>query len=376
LLGIVGLGMAKILRQIHGGDIYSLARRLGCPEDQITDFSASINPLGVSPRALTAITECLDKLDHYPDPQAIRLKEQLSAHYRLPSESLLMGNGSTELIYLLPRALKPKKVLIVSPTFSEYEKACQLMGAKIRDVRLQAQDGFRVSLDSIDRQYRKGIDMLFLCNPNNPTGQHLYREEILWLVKQAARGSTLVIVDEAFMDYLPDQSLLSLPGHGAMAHSNLVVLRSFTKFYALSGLRIGYLVAKPDLIRRLGARQEPWSVNTLAQIAARESLLDETYIKESLRFMEVERPQFISELSSIPGIRTFHTQANFVLMQVANPRLSAQDLYESLALQGLLLRSCKSFKGLGSGYLRAAIKRQDENNCLCQAMRRLLSPSG
>jgi threonine-phosphate decarboxylase len=368
--------MAKILSQIHGGDIYSLARRLGCPEDQITDFSASINPLGISPRALTAIAEYLDRLDHYPDPQTTRLKEQLSVRLGLPPQCLLMGNGSTELIYLLPRVLKPKRVLIISPTFSEYEKASRLVDAEVYDVRLHNRDEFRISIDSIYRQYRKGIDMLFLCNPNNPTGQLLCREELLWLVKQAARWSILVVMDEAFMDYLPDQSLLSLPGNGVMDHPNLVILRSFTKFFALSGLRIGYLVSRPGLIRKLEARKEPWSVNALAQIAARESLLDEGYIKESLRFMEAERPWFISELSSLPGIRVFHSQVNFVLMQVEDPTLSAQDLHESLTLQGLLLRNCKSFKGLGAGYLRVGIRKRDENKRLCQAMRRLLSPSG
>ena len=367
--------MAEIVRQVHGGDIYSLARRLGCPEDQITDFSASVNPLGISPRALTAITGSLGRLNYYPDPQTKQLKEQLSAHHCIPPQCLLIGNGSTELIYLLPRVLRPKRVLIVSPTFSEYEKACQLIGARIHEVRLQAQDEFQISADSIVSQYRKGIDMLFLCNPNNPTGQLLPQEEILWLVKQAARWSILVVADEAFMDYLPDQSLLSLPHKGAIDHPNLVVLRSFTKFFALSGLRAGYLVARPGLIKKLEARREPWSVNTLAQIAARESLLDEAYIKESLRFMEAERPKFISEFSSIPGIQIIHSQANFVLMQVTKQRLTAQDLYESLALQGLLLRSCESFKGLGPEYLRVAIKRREENKRLCQAMGRLLSPS-
>ena len=362
----------EIMKQTHGGDIYALARQLACPPDQIIDFSASINPLGISPRALKALEQAFNRLDHYPDPQSTVLKEQLSVYHHLTPQCLLVGNGSIELIYLLSRALKPKKVLIVSPTFSEYERACRLSGAKVDHLWLRARDGFRVKVDAVVKKTHKGMDMLFLCNPNNPTGQLLTREEIRWLLKRLADSSTLVVLDEAFIDYQPEQSLLASalggPDSAGMNHPNLVVLRSFTKFFALSGLRVGYLVARPGLIERLQAAKEPWSVNTLAQIAAGESLQDTIYVKESLRFMEMERARFISALSSIPGFLILPSHANFVLIRIVNQAISVQSLYESLVLEGLLVRDCESFRGLGPGYLRVAIKRQEDNGRLCRAI--------
>jgi threonine-phosphate decarboxylase len=304
------------------------------------------------------------------------LKEQLSLYHHLSTQCLLIGNGSTELIYLLPRVLKPPKVLIVSPTFSEYEQACRLSGARVDHLWLQERDEFRVDVDAIVKRARKGMDMLFLCNPNNPTGHLLTQEEIRWLVKKLASGSTLVVLDEAFIDYQPEQSLLASaldgPDSAVMNHPNLVVLRSFTKFFALSGLRVGYLVAQPGLIERLKAGKEPWSVNTPAQIAAGESLQDSIYIKESLKFMEMERPWFISALASIPGLFVLPSHANFVLIRVVNPAVTVQNLYEALASEGLLIRDCTSFKGLGPGYLRVAIKKMEDNRRLCQAIGKLM----
>jgi threonine-phosphate decarboxylase len=364
------------MKQTHGGDIYSLARQLAWPPDRIIDFSASINPLGISPRALRSLDQALNRLNHYPDPHSVVLKGQLSAYHHLKPQCFLVGNGSTELIYLLPRALKPKKVLIVSPTFSEYERACRLGGAKINHLWLRARDEFRVRVEAVVKKAHKGADMLFLCNPNNPTGQLLSREEIRWLLKRLANTSTWVVLDEAFMDYQPEQSFLASPLGGpdsaGMNCPNLVVLRSFTKFFALSGLRVGYLVARAGLVKKLMGAKEPWSVNTLAQIAAGESLQDTLYIKESLRFMEMERPGFVSALSSVPGLLVLPSQVNFVLIRLEKKSVSAQRLYESLLSEGLLIRDCASFRGLGPGYLRVAVKKQEDNRRLCRAIGKLM----
>jgi threonine-phosphate decarboxylase len=368
--------MDQVNKQIHGGNIYALARQLACLPDQIIDFSANINPLGISPRALRSFDQTLNNLDHYPDPHCAMLKEQLSDHHRLKPQGLLVGNGSTELIYLLPRALKPKKVLIVSPTFSEYERACRLSGAKIDHLWLRPRDQFRVKIDAIVKKAHKGVDMIFLCNPNNPTGQLLLREEIQWLLKKLSNTSTWVVLDEAFIDYQPEQSLLASPLGGpdrvVTNDSHLVVLRSFTKFFAISGLRVGYLVARPGLIKKLISEKEPWSVNTLAQVAAAESLQDAVYIKESLRFMETERPRYVSALSALPGLLTLPSHANFVLVRLVEQTISVQNLYTSLASEGLLIRDCSSFRGLGPGYFRVAVKRQDDNRRLFQAIRTAL----
>ncbi|MDH4028866.1 MAG: pyridoxal phosphate-dependent class II aminotransferase, partial [Nitrospirota bacterium] len=253
---------------LHGGNIYRMAQETGIPVEGLVDFSASINPLGVPQKAKEIIIKGLDSLVNYPDPDTTVLREKLALHHGIESETVLCGNGSTELIYLLPRALRPASVLIHAPAFSEYERACRLNHKlRITNYELKERDGLKI----IPGQFIEGMygcDMAFLCNPNNPTGDLLKKEDVIEIAEAARRLKCFLVVDEAFIDFTPGVSVI----RQVRDNPYLIVLRSMTKFYALTGLRMGYAVIHASMIERVREFREPWTVNTLAQIAAAAAL--------------------------------------------------------------------------------------------------------
>jgi len=351
------------LTLLHGGNIYHFSRKYGIPVDEMSDFSASINPLGPSPRALKAYRQAARMLDSYPDPDCTLFTDSLSRHHNVPAASILPGNGSTELIYLLPRTLKPKRVVVLSPGFSDYERAAVLAGCRLLTVKLTAKDGFRPDIKAITRTLAAD-DMLFLCNPNNPTGVLVDKEAVLQLVKAAGKKGAFVVLDEAFVDYAPGASVIA----EAAGMPGVAVLRNFTKFFGMPGLRAGYLVARPSLVKKLRARQEPWSVNTPAQAAAAASLEDETYINKSLGLIERERKFLSSALSAVDGLKPLPGSANFLLVKLEKGP-GAPALCEELAKSGVLVRDCSNFRGLGGGYIRVAVRTRTENERLVRLIK-------
>ena len=376
----------------HGGNIYRLAEELGLPESKIIDFSASINPLGVSKRVGDKIKKGLKDLSHYPDPDTKELRGKIAQYHDIEPETLLCGNGSTELIYLVPRAFKPEKVLIPSPTFSEYERAvvssqspenpglAPRSGAgrtQIKFLNLEKENGFEIRPDEFITAmagksscvteiqnsnpplppFTKGginkpCDMAFLCNPNNPTGRLLKKNDVFEIAEAAKKLKCLLIVDEAFIDFHPEESMIK------DTHDNpyLIVLRSMTKFYALTGLRVGYGVFPSYLINKLKEFKEPWTVNTLAQKAAMAAIGDNEYIGKTLRLIKSEK-DFLENGFRRIGVEFFPSDANFYLLKFNN----ANEIILSLLKKGILVRDCSNFKGLNGSYIRIAVKSREDN---------------
>lgn len=221
----------------HGGDIYRFASGVGVPENEIVDFSASINPLGIPQTVRQEICRQLGSLHNYPDPDAGRLSTTLGKYHCVNPESIICGNGSTELIYLIAKALKPKNALIPAPTFTEYERACRtaIPGLRVKRHELKEKNNFDINPDSFIKSM-KGCNAAFLCNPNNPTGRLLRKDGVMEIAKAAKKLKCYLIVDEAFMDFCPEESVVK----SVEDNPCLIVLRSMTKFYALSGLRAGF----------------------------------------------------------------------------------------------------------------------------------------
>jgi histidinol-phosphate/aromatic aminotransferase/cobyric acid decarboxylase-like protein len=218
----------------HGGDVYRAIEETGMAMSEIVDFSASINPLGMPASVIDAIRKGIPELVHYPDPFADRLAVRIAKRLGIAERALLCGNGSTELIYLLVRAFRPRKVLMPQPTFSEYERACRLQEAEIEPFPLSRKRGFAIDRKAFTAAM-KGRDMAFLCNPNNPTGSIMERESVLKIAEHARSSGCRLVVDEAFIDFIPEHTIV----REASETGSLIVLRSLTKFYALSGLRAG-----------------------------------------------------------------------------------------------------------------------------------------
>jgi threonine-phosphate decarboxylase len=342
----------------HGGNIYRASDETGIPVRDIIDFSASINPLGVPDSVAAVIRENIGLLVHYPDPFADGLSRDLAKHLGVPARSIVCGNGSTELIYLLVRALRPERVLIPAPTFSEYERSCVLnKGTSCIGHELSRQDGFAIDHGRFVAGMA-GCDMAFLCNPNNPTGRLLERAAVLDLARAAKAADCLLVVDEAFIDFTPDHSV----ARDVEGNSHLIVLRSLTKFYALSGLRIGYGIFPDGIIPRIRDHKEPWTVNTLAQMAAAAAIKDRTYQERTTAVISAEK-WYLEQGFRDLGIEFFPSSANYYLF-----RSSRGNEVASLRNKGILVRDCSNFVGLDGSYVRVAVRSRNENSRLLKEL--------
>ncbi len=349
----------------HGGNIYEAARRYGIDLDKIIDFSSNVNPLGPSSRAIGAAKKALSQIDRYPDPEMAELRRSIARYFGIKSEHVMCGNGSNALIHLIPRVLRPKKVLIPIPTFSEYAVAAEYAGAKVVSFSLKENDGFRV--DPVEMAFAlNGVDMAFLCNPNNPTSQVISKGEMLEIMKYAQQRGVKLVLDEGFMDYIESESIIKETVHT----SGIICLRTFTKFFGMPGFRVGYAVSDETTIAALRRGQESWTVSIPAERAAMAALDDWSYIKKTRSIIARERDRLLSALRLLPGVETFPSSANFILF-----KLTSKDTYtlrEKLGSQGMLVRDCSTFPGLDDRYIRIAIKSRRENKRLIKSLRTML----
>jgi threonine-phosphate decarboxylase len=359
------------MEQVHGGNIYEVARRYGIRAEAIIDFSSNINPLGPSPRVLRALRSHLRWIGRYPEIHAASLIRDLARAHDLPEETIVVGNGSTALIYRLPSLLSAKAALVLHPTFSEYERAFEQTGCRVDVVRREEAHDFAPPWPRLFEALRRGCDVVILCNPNNPTGDIMSPDELAEFVEEAARLGTTVIVDEAFMDFHEEASLKRVP----LRFGNLIVLRSLTKCFALAGLRLGFLVAPPSFVKRLRDIEEPWAVSALAQIAGRESLKDRNYLRRTLALIATERHYLLEHLSRIPGVQVWPAVANFLLFKVTHPNWDGVLLQQALIRHHILVRNCNSFPGLGSAYVRIAVRGRNDNSRLVSAVQAVLGAS-
>jgi L-threonine-O-3-phosphate decarboxylase len=348
-------------RPIHGGNLAWAAQIAGCPASLIIDFSASINPLGPPPSAIAAIGEGLAKLTAYPDPDYTQLRSALAQYHQLPPDWILPGNGSAELLTWASWELSQQEVTyLVAPAFGDYWRALKTFGARIQACLLDLESGGQeipAKLTSIDTKSAG----LLLNNPHNPTGRLFLRDKLLAYLDRFA----LTVVDEAFMDFLPPQEQQSLIS-AVRDYPNLVILRSLTKFYSLPGLRLGYAIARPDRLRRWQRWRDPWPVNTLAAAAAEAVVRDKTFQLQTWDWLLPTRDKLYRGLSSLPGLRPLEGAANFLLVRTEQ---SSSQLQEKLLKKDrLLIRDCLSFSELGDRYFRIAVRSQEDNQKLLEAL--------
>ena len=351
---------------IHGGNVYKVAREQRIPVGRILDFSASINPLGFPATGIRAIRAALKQIVHYPDPDCWQLRQELAQQYAVDPDMILVGNGSTELIHLLPRALTIESALVLGPTFEEYTRALTDAGSSVQYVHARREERFRPPLKEALRQFsikESRFDAVFLCNPNNPTGQVMNRLAVRELAEAVERQQGWLIVDEAFIDYCPAQSVMSM----VRAHPRMIVLRSLTKFYAMPGLRIGYLLGASKAVERLKHCQPPWSVNSLAQEVSLAVLRDHAYATKSRTFMTGERSRLMRGLRFLPGLRIYPSAANFLLIELP-ASTCAGEVTDRLASERLLVRDCSTLPGLTTQMIRVAVRTAKENRRLLAAL--------
>ena len=361
--------------RVHGGNPWELIRRDGFSKDDILDFSVDVNPLGFPAAVRSTILEHLDDIRCYPDPDAQELRDAIAAHHRIPVETILPGNGAAELISLLARCRHVKRALIVVPTFGEYEWAVEQAGATPVLVQTAEADGFRLDVAHGDwAQGVQDVELAFLCNPNNPTGVVAPKDEIFEIAHRCRETGTLLVVDEAFVEFVEQPTEVSVIPD-AMHLGNVVVLRSLTKFFAIPGLRLGYLVASSAVVEDLRALQSPWPLNTFALAVGVQLFRELDDTDRSRRAVATLRDEVCRSLCAIPGLEPFPSVTNFILCKLTTSELTSSALSERLAHQGILIRNCDSFTGLESGrFIRIAVRTQEDNARLVAALRELLTP--
>lgn len=334
---------------------------------EFLDFSANINPLGPPQGVFAAVQEHLPQIIHYPEPGGRELKRVLSRRLGVDEDRLILGNGAVELIYLLAHSLKPRNALIPSPAFSEYTSALNSVGTSVGLIYTQAEEHFRLDPAALDL---RGVDILFICNPNNPTGWFMPESDFVKVLSKAQEAHAFVVVDESFMDFV-DPARQWRACNYLEQFDRLFVLYSLTKFYAIPGLRLGCGVGSPDFVRRIEGRKDPWNVNSLALAAGMAALKDIEYDELTRHLIEEERNFLAAEIQKIPGLRPFPAAANFMLVHNSGA-LRGQELVDRLGARGILIRDCTNFPGLGKEYFRIAVKNRSDNCKLIEGLRRAL----
>ena len=350
------------MKLVHGGDWAGYRAEFGC---DALDFSANVSPLGLPAGVAAAITNALPTADRYPDPLCRELRAALAGAEGVPADWILCGNGAAELIFRLALAVRPRRALLPAPTFAEYEAALQTVGCAVQRVFLREENEFAVTEEFIDAVTPE-TDIVFLCQPNNPTGQVTPPALVERLVRRCAECGAVLVVDECFLDFLPDRDAWTAKQFLRDA-PQLIILKAFTKLYAMAGVRLGYaLCGDAALLEKMRGAGQPWAVSSLAQAAGLAALQETAYAGAVRALIAEQRPRMAAGLRAL-GLRVMDGQANYLLFR-ATP-----DFGEKLRRRGAVVRSCANYPGLDAAWYRTAVRTAEENTRLLQIMGEILA---
>ena len=384
----------------HGGNIYKVFREKNIKE--ILDYSSNINPYGIPESLKKRITENLEVLERYPDPDYVELRQKLANLNKVNLSDIILGNGATEIIFLFMKVINPKKILIVSPTFGEYEravKATEISGdtvslsssngdnknienkkIEIEYFELKESDDFKLNIGNLKNELENKYDLLIICNPNNPTGKFLKLAQTEEILKECNKYDTKLFIDEAFIEFLEDgmkESIINTEEN----KKNLFVTRAFTKFFAIPGLRLGYgMYFDKELEKKISEKKEPWSVNNFAEMAGSTVLDDAEYIEKTLKWIAEEKKYMYEKLNEISGMKVYETEVNFITGKIDeklfSEGLNVKILREKMLEQGILIRDASNFKFLDERFFRLAIKDRASNERVIEAMKEIFRKKG
>ncbi len=382
----------------HGGNIYKIFREKNIKE--ILDYSSNINPYGIPESLKKRITENLEILERYPDPDYIELRQKLAHLNKVDVSNIILGNGATEIIFLFMKVINPKKILIAAPTFGEYERAAKatervedssILGnsnkkkddekssgkqkIEIEYFELKESDDFKLNIHNLKNELEKKYDLLIICNPNNPTGKFLKLSETEQILKECNKYNTKLFIDEAFIDFLKDgmkESIINTKEN----KQNLFVARAFTKFFAIPGLRLGYgIYFDKKLEKGISEKKEPWSVNNIAEMAGLTVLDDTEYIEKTLKWITEEKTYVYEKLNEISGIKPYKTEVNFITVKIEDnfilKGLNVKILREKMLEQGILIRDASNFNFLDERFFRLAIKDRENNDRVIETLKKI-----
>jgi threonine-phosphate decarboxylase len=357
---------------VHGADVLEASNKTGLKLEEILDFSSSINPLGPSEKALEAAKNSFRQIPSYPDSDSTALRKALAKHYGgISKDNVVIGNGSTELIYLFAEAFMQKSdvTVVPAPSFGEYESAVRRAGAKVKHVRLGS--NFHAEPGSFVRAMTGKVKMVFFCNPNNPTSVLTPVEKLTEIVERALEKDIFVFLDEDFLEFVDEGEKFSLIGR-IKEFPNLFVLRSFTKIFGLTGLRVGYGIASEEITSILLNAKIPWNVNCLAQVAAVVALNDKEHLTKTLAIVKEEKVFLLRGLAKFKAFKIYPPDANFIFIDIRKSGYTSAQLKEKMLGYGILIRDCSSFAGLDEYFIRIAIKTRRENERLLESLKKIV----
>ena len=349
----------------HGGNVEEIARKYNIDEKSIIDFSANINPLGLSNSVKEEIIKAIDKVERYPDITYFNLKKAISKYENVKEDSIILGNGAAEVIFNICRGIKPKKACLIAPSFIEYEDALKSVNSEIDYYILQ--EDFIIKEDFLN-SINNDLDIIFICNPNNPTGVLTSKDFLIKVLEKAVKTNTTIVIDESFLDFVENKNDFTTINI-VDKFKNLIVVKSLTKFFAFPGIRIGYAItANKEYIKAINKVAVSWNVNTLANFGAIKALSEKQYISDTILYVKKENEYLYNSLKEFEDIILYKGEVNFMFFKC----LKNIDLKKELIKKGILIRECNNYKGLDKGYYRVAVRKRHENEMLIKALKEVL----
>lgn len=363
--------MIKPKEHFHGSDLEKIEQVYGIKKEDITSFSANVNPLGVSYKLRKTLSSHIDAITSYPDREYTSLRKAIASYADTRMEHVLVGNGSTELISLFIQFLAPKDALIIAPTYSEYDREISLGEGHFHYFELKEELDFRFEPARFQKELSSNIDLVIICNPNNPTSSFINQSDMKEILSLCQQNNTFVMVDETYVEFAENmEEITAIPL--TESFENLVVLRGISKFFASPGLRLGYAISgNQELLKNVNEKKNPWSINSLAAIAGEIMFQDTEYISETKELIFSERKRIVDALKETGIFKVYKPSANFVLLRILKPGVTASDVFDLCIRKGLMIRDCSTFPYLNESYIRFCFMSKEKNDELLAVLKEI-----
>lgn len=364
--------MLKHKDAFHGSDLEKIEAIYGIKKEEIVSFSSNVNPLGISYKLRSTLSDRLDAITTYPEREYTKLRACISEYTHAQMDHIIVGNGTSELISLFIQTQHPKKALILGPTYSEYEREIGLAGGVSKYYPLDEENDFELDVNAFCAHLNDSIDLLVLCSPNNPTSTAITRKQMRKILDTCLRHGIFVMIDETYAEFAdnePEISCIKLTNY----YNNLIILRGTSKFFSAPGLRLGYAITgNRDVWKSINTRKNPWTINSLAEIAGQLMFLDREYIQQTKELISSERDRLYQELSTWEHVKVFKPCGNFMLMKILKEDVTSDMLFEHCIKQKMMIRDCSSFPFLDNSYVRFCFMKPEDNDRLLRAFAELL----
>ena len=360
--------MIKHKDHFHGSDLEKIEEIYGIKKEEIVSFSANVNPLGVSPKLRVALSEQIDAITSYPDREYTSLRKCIAEYCNTDYENVIVGNGSTELISLFIQIEHPKKAMIIGPTYSEYEREISLGGGTTLYYPLKEADNFKLDTEDFISHLNESIDLLVICNPNNPTSSCISRKDMRHILDACKQHDIYVMVDETYVEFAENMDEIdSVPLTNY--YNNIVILRGTSKFFAAPGLRLGYAITgNRYLIKSINTRKNPWTINSLAVVAGETMFRDTDYIRQTKNLISSERARIYDMLQASTDFKVYRPSGNFMLARILRDDITSQDLFDRCIREKMMIRDCSTFPFLDNKYVRFCFMNPADNDRLIRCL--------